>query len=114
MTRDYGGTLIPAMPDEDRARLQLPAAVAAPGGTEVPLDARLGNIVYLRWQAAESTQRYSVEVLADPVTERSLANLDAMLARLQEGEPLPFFCILHPAFGICISRASPRPSRGSE
>ena len=46
-----------------------------------------------RWLCEEASGAFGgefLEVLAEPVTERSLANLDAMLARLQEGEPLQY------------------------
>ncbi len=46
-----------------------------------------------RWLCEEASGAFGgefLEVLAEPVTERSLANLDAMLARLQAGEPLQY------------------------
>ena len=55
--------------------------------------ARLTGRPQARWLCEEASGAFGgefLEVLADPVTERSLANLDAMLARLQEGEPLQY------------------------
>ena len=46
-----------------------------------------------RWLCEEASGAFGgefLEVLAEPVTERSLANLDAMLARLKAGEPLQY------------------------
>ncbi len=55
--------------------------------------ARLTGRPQARWLCEEASGAFGgefLEVLADPVTERSLADLDAMLARLQEGEPLQY------------------------
>ena len=46
-----------------------------------------------RWLCEEASGAFGdefLEVLSDPVTERSLAHLDAMLARLRAGEPLQY------------------------
>lgn len=56
--------LVHAMPVENRKRLELPAAGPRLDGAELPLDARLANLAYLRWRYAEVAQRYSEEVLA--------------------------------------------------
>jgi release factor glutamine methyltransferase len=49
--------------------------------------------VRARWLCEEASGAWGdefVELLAEPVTERSIAHLDAMLARLRTGEPLQY------------------------
>jgi release factor glutamine methyltransferase len=55
--------------------------------------AALHSRVHARWLCEEASGTWGedfVEVLDDPVTERSIAHLDSMLARLRDGEPLQY------------------------
>jgi release factor glutamine methyltransferase len=55
--------------------------------------ARHHGRVHARWLCEEAAGTWGDEfddVLADPVTERSMAHLDAMLGRLRHGEPLQY------------------------
>lgn len=55
--------------------------------------ARLHSRVHARWLCEEACGAWGEEfddVLEQPVTERSVAHLDAMLARLRNGEPLQY------------------------
>jgi len=55
--------------------------------------ARLHGRVHARWLCEEASSAWGEEfddVLEHPVTERSVAHLDAMLARLRNGEPLQY------------------------
>jgi release factor glutamine methyltransferase len=49
--------------------------------------------VHARWLCEEASGAWGedfAEILDEPVTERSIAHLDAMLARLRDGEPLQY------------------------
>jgi release factor glutamine methyltransferase len=51
------------------------------------------GLVHARWLCEEASSAFGdefEEILDQPVTERSIAHLDSMLARLDEGEPLQY------------------------